>query len=142
MYEFYSDRSNNSLPLKLVADPPSVTDLEKYLSFFINLYLINFFHCCILETLNIRIKVWGILFKILIEVIFMKKFGRNKIALFLACTSVLGGKIQAMNLDEAQTQQTLATVGGGRLLTIILNLSLRLSWDIKVWLIQRAIVSN
>ena len=61
----------------------------------------------------------------------MKKFGRNKIALFLACTSVLGGKIQAMNLDEAQTQQTLATVGG-RLLTIILNLSLRLSWDIKV----------
>ena len=42
----------------------------------------------------------------------MKKFGRDKIALFLACTSVLGGKTQAMNTSKAQSPQTVAAVGG------------------------------
>ncbi len=48
----------------------------------------------------------------------MKKFGRDKIALFLACTSVLGGKTQAMNISKAQSPQTVAAVGG-RLLALI-----------------------
>ena len=54
-----------------------------------------------------------IIFQILNEVISMKKFGRDKIALFLACTSVLGGKTQAMNTSKAQSPQTVAGVGGG-----------------------------
>ena len=41
----------------------------------------------------------------------MKKFGRDKIALFLACTSVLGGKTQAMN-TKGSNPQTVAAVGG------------------------------
>ena len=42
----------------------------------------------------------------------MNKFGRRKIALALACTSVVGGKIRAMNMNEPQSRQTLGTVGG------------------------------
>ncbi len=41
----------------------------------------------------------------------MKRFGKNKIALFLAFASVLSGKTQAMN--EPKSHQTLAAVGGG-----------------------------
>ena len=40
----------------------------------------------------------------------MNKFGRRKVALFLACASVLGGKTQAMK--EPQSRQTFAAVGG------------------------------
>ena len=39
----------------------------------------------------------------------MKKFGRRKIALVLACASILGGKTQAMN--KPQSQKTVAAVG-------------------------------
>lgn len=42
----------------------------------------------------------------------MKKFGKNKVALFLACASILGGKAQAMNKNKPQSNQTLAAVGG------------------------------
>ena len=44
------------------------------------------------------------------ELVFMKKFSKNKIALFLACTSVLGGKSQAA--QNVKTEQTIAAVGG------------------------------
>ena len=40
----------------------------------------------------------------------MKKFSKNKIALFLACTSILGGKTQAMNTPKSR--QSLVAVGG------------------------------
>ncbi|MBR0183762.1 MAG: hypothetical protein IJQ10_01160 [Clostridia bacterium] len=40
----------------------------------------------------------------------MKRFGKNKIALFLAFASVLSGKTQAMN--EPKSHQILAAVGG------------------------------
>ena len=43
---------------------------------------------------------------------FMSKFGREKIALFLACASVLGGKTQAMNISKAQSPQTIGAIGG------------------------------
>ena len=42
----------------------------------------------------------------------MKKFIRKKIAFALACTSILGGKIQAVDTNKAQTPQTVAAVGG------------------------------
>jgi hypothetical protein len=42
----------------------------------------------------------------------MAKLGKDKIALFLACASVLGGKTQAMNINKAQSPQTVAAVGG------------------------------
>ena len=42
----------------------------------------------------------------------MAKLGRDKVALFLACTSILGGKIQAMDANKAKTPQTVAAVGG------------------------------
>ena len=45
----------------------------------------------------------------------MAKLGKDKIALFLACTSVLGGKTQAMNISKVQSPQTVAAVGGGGL---------------------------
>ena len=48
----------------------------------------------------------------------MAKLGKDKIALFLACASVLGGKIQAMNIDKPQSRQTLEAVGGGRELNL------------------------
>ena len=48
----------------------------------------------------------------------MKKFGKDKIALFLACTSVLGNKASAMNTNEAKAPQTVAAVGGQLLVTI------------------------
>ena len=41
----------------------------------------------------------------------MSKFDKKAIALFLACTSVLGGKIQAMN-TKGSNPQTLGTVRG------------------------------
>ena len=41
----------------------------------------------------------------------MAKLGKDKIALFLACASILGGKTQAMN--KPQSQKTVAAVGGG-----------------------------
>lgn len=41
----------------------------------------------------------------------MKKFGRDKIVLFLAYTSVLGGKVQAMN-TKGSNPQTVAALGG------------------------------
>ncbi len=44
----------------------------------------------------------------------MKKFSKNKIALFLACASVLGGKTQAMNISKVQIPQVIGTVGGAR----------------------------
>ena len=43
----------------------------------------------------------------------MNKFGKDKIALFLAFTSVLGNKASAMNTNKAQSPQTVAAVGGG-----------------------------
>ena len=46
--------------------------------------------------------------KILIEVVFMKKFGNDKIALFLACTSVLSVKTQAIDTTKVQNPQTVA----------------------------------
>ena len=42
----------------------------------------------------------------------MAKLGQDKIALFLACASVLGGKTQAMNISKVQNPQTIGTVGG------------------------------
>ncbi len=44
----------------------------------------------------------------------MAKLGKDKIALFLACASVLGGKTQAMNISKVQNPQTIGTVGGAR----------------------------
>ena len=44
----------------------------------------------------------------------MAKLGKDKIALFLACASVLGGKTQAMNISKVQNPQTIGTVRGGR----------------------------
>jgi hypothetical protein len=49
------------------------------------------------------------------ELVYMAKLGKDKIALFLACASVLGGKTQAMNINKAQSPQTVAAVGGGGL---------------------------
>ena len=45
-------------------------------------------------------------------VFFMKKFGKDKIALFLACTSLLSDKASAMNMGKTQNQQPVAAVGG------------------------------
>ena len=45
----------------------------------------------------------------------MAKLGKDKIALFLACTSVLGGKTQAMNISKVQSPQTIGAVGGREL---------------------------
>ena len=45
------------------------------------------------------------------EVIFMKEFGRNKIALFLTCMSILGNRTSAMNTNKVQNPQTVAAVG-------------------------------
>ena len=42
----------------------------------------------------------------------MKKFGKDKIALFLACTSVLGNKASGINTNKAQSPQIVAAVGG------------------------------
>jgi hypothetical protein len=42
----------------------------------------------------------------------MKKFDRSKIALFLACMSVLGNSTSAMNANKVQNPQTIGTVGG------------------------------
>ena len=42
----------------------------------------------------------------------MNKFGRNKVALFLTCMSVLGNKISAVNTNKSQSPQTVAAVGG------------------------------
>ena len=44
----------------------------------------------------------------------MKKFDRSKIALFLACMSVLGNSTSAMNANKVQNPQTIGTVGGAR----------------------------
>ena len=44
----------------------------------------------------------------------MAKLGKDKIALLLACASVLGGKTQAMNISKVQNPQTIGTVGGAR----------------------------
>ena len=41
----------------------------------------------------------------------MRKFGKNKVALFLACASILSSKIQARNENEPQSQQTVVAVG-------------------------------
>jgi len=56
-------------------------------------------------------------------VFFMKKFGKDKIALFLACTSLLSDKASAMNMGKTQNQQPVAAVGGGRSLAIIIQFS-------------------
>ena len=45
------------------------------------------------------------------ELVYIAKLGKDKIALFLACASILGGKTQAMN--KPQSQKTVAAVGGG-----------------------------
>ena len=42
----------------------------------------------------------------------MKKFGRDRIALFLTCMSVLGSRTSAMNTNKAQNPQSVAAVGG------------------------------
>ena len=42
----------------------------------------------------------------------MKKFSKNKIALFLACASIFGEKTQAMNKNKPQNPQSLVEVGG------------------------------
>ena len=44
----------------------------------------------------------------------MNKFGRRKIALALACASVLSCKTQAMSTNKLQSRQTLAAVGGSK----------------------------
>ena len=41
----------------------------------------------------------------------MEKLGNDKIALFLACASVLGGKAQAINTNKSQSPQSVAAVG-------------------------------
>ena len=43
----------------------------------------------------------------------MNKFGRKKIALALACASILSGKTHAINTNKPQSRQTFAEVGGG-----------------------------
>ena len=50
----------------------------------------------------------------------MAKLEKDKIALFLACASILGGKTSSKDVDKvkAQSPQTVATVSGGRLLKI------------------------
>ena len=45
-------------------------------------------------------------------VFFMKKFGKDKIALFLACTSLLSDKASAINMGKTQNQHPVAAVGG------------------------------
>ena len=47
----------------------------------------------------------------------MSEFGRDKIALFLACTSFLGGKTSAKDIDGVRSKnpQTVAAVGGRQL---------------------------
>ena len=45
-------------------------------------------------------------------VFFMKKFGRDRIALFLTCMSVLGSRTSAMNTNKAQNPQSVAAVRG------------------------------
>ena len=44
---------------------------------------------------------------------FMKKFGRDRIALFLTCMSVLGNRTSAMNTNKAQNPQSVAAVRRG-----------------------------
>ena len=44
--------------------------------------------------------------------IFKKRFNRGKIALALACASILSGRTQAMNKNMSQSQKTVAEVGG------------------------------
>ena len=44
----------------------------------------------------------------------MKKFDRNKIALFLACTSALGVKAHAMDKNKTQIPQSIGAVGWAR----------------------------
>ena len=53
----------------------------------------------------------------------MKKFDRSKIALFLACMSVLGNSTSAMNANKAQDPKTVAAVGGAR------NQPKKINWD-------------
>ena len=45
----------------------------------------------------------------------MKKFSKNKIALFLACASIFGEKTQAMNKNKPQNPQSLVAVGGSKI---------------------------
>ena len=42
----------------------------------------------------------------------MKRFGRNKIALFLTCMSVFSNRASAMDASKIQNPQTVAAVGG------------------------------
>ena len=67
----------------------------------------NFFHCYIVKTLGVRSDV---IYEILNGAVYMNKFGRRKIALALACASILGDKTQATN--KPQSQKTVAAVGG------------------------------
>ncbi len=43
----------------------------------------------------------------------MNKFGKDRIALFLACMSVLGNEASAANKNKLKNQQTVVAVGGG-----------------------------
>ena len=71
--------------------------------------LTNFFYCYIIKILS----VCSVLLKILNNgVFFMKKFGRDRIALFLTCMSVLGSRTSAMNTNKAQNPQSVAAVRG------------------------------
>lgn len=45
----------------------------------------------------------------------MKKFGKDKVALFLTCMSVFGNRTSAMNANKAQNPQPVVAVGGGDL---------------------------
>ena len=42
----------------------------------------------------------------------MKKFGKDKVALFLTCMSVFGNRTSAMNANKAQNPQPVVAVGG------------------------------
>ena len=66
----------------------------------------------------------------------MSRFNRRKIALTLACASILGGKTQAMKEPQSQqnlaaVEQTLAAVGGVLLSLInsLKNKKLPLGWE-------------
>ena len=43
----------------------------------------------------------------------MNKFGKDKIALLLACTSALGVEAHAMDKNKTQIPQSIGAVGGG-----------------------------
>ncbi len=64
----------------------------------------------------------------------MKKFGKLKMALMLACASVLNGRTSAVDKNITQSQQTVAAVGGAATFNKELNDKKGLSKNAKILL--------